>query len=140
MKFPREYKITGEHFSEKSLREYAEWMLNQGKKKNKKKKKTEKAKKKKAVKKKIPIKFTPEAYKEELKDKRWCKVRDMVMKRDGYRCVLCGSSNDIQVHHTIYKGIHAWEYPLNTLYTLCKQCHESVHNDETHPLHEKYKN
>ncbi len=44
--------------------------------------------------------------------------------RDGFRCVQCGSTNDLQVHHT--KGFKS--HRLADLKTLCRTCH----NIETH--------
>jgi len=44
--------------------------------------------------------------------------------RDGFRCVRCGSQNDLQVHHT--KGFRS--HRLADLETLCRSCH----NIETH--------
>lgn len=131
-------KLGREFFSDRNWKDYIEW-----KKKNKKEQtsKNEKpTKKKKAVKKKKKqVRFTSNTYKKELRDKRWHKVRDIVIERDNKRCVLCGSKNNLQVHHTVYDGRHAWEYPIDTMFTLCGDCHIKVHGDKNHHLHEKYK-
>lgn len=52
----------------------------------------------------------------------WKKRRDAVVRRDGFRCVICGSYGPLEVDHIIpvAKG-GSWE-PTN-LQTLCSDCH-----------------
>lgn len=73
-------------------------------------------------------------YYAQLKDKRWFKKRDKILKRDKYACTCCGSKEDLQVHHTFYYKhmVNPWEYPNNSLLTLCNECHTNYHN--THEL------
>ena len=33
-------------------------------------------------------------YREKLLDKRWLLKRDIILKRDNYRCMICGSQNN----------------------------------------------
>ena len=62
-------------------------------------------------------------------DKRWFGGhRDDMLKRDGYKCVLCGSL-DIVGHHKDGKGRR---HPnpnsaLDNLQTLCRSCHRRLH-------------
>jgi hypothetical protein len=38
--------------------------------------------------------------------------------------------NDLHVHHTYYQeGLEPWEYPKNSLQTLCWDCHENLHEN-----------
>jgi 5-methylcytosine-specific restriction endonuclease McrA len=48
-------------------------------------------------------------------------VREFVFARDNYKCVYCGSSEDLQVDHivSIYQG---GENTTENLQTLCKPC------------------
>ena len=55
-------------------------------------------------------------------------VRLLVLKRDGYKCYLCGSEQELQVHHGTYKNHFKEHRNLGDLITLCKQCHEKEHN------------
>ena len=54
------------------------------------------------------------------------------LKRDSYKCVICGSTNKIQVHHKDElgrnkpKGIQ--NHSINNLITLCAKCHIKQHN------------
>lgn len=61
-----------------------------------------------------------------------------VLKRDNYKCVLCGSRKEKQVHHltpfsVIYQEVKMtgfknidWFYDLGNGQTLCKGCHEQT--------------
>lgn len=51
-----------------------------------------------------------------------------VKKRDGFKCVICGSDEDIQAHHIIpvfFSEEH--KYDIGNGVTLCKKCHKAVH-------------
>jgi hypothetical protein len=64
-----------------------------------------------------------------LRDPRWQQVRLRVMERDGWECLRCGDKgNTLNVHHNYYeKGRQPWEYPHDTLSTLCQDCHAAYH-------------
>jgi hypothetical protein len=39
--------------------------------------------------------------------------------------------NGLHIHHKYYQeGLLAWEYPSQSLITLCEQCHEEIHHKE----------
>lgn len=78
-------------------------------------------------------------HNKELASKQWKKKREEVFERYGKQCVECGRSDNIQVHHLVYrKGRHIWEYDVDELIPLCKKCHQKVHEDTNHIFHEKY--
>lgn len=58
---------------------------------------------------------------------RW---RRIVLKRDGYRCVLCGSTEQLHVHHIAPWAEVPWLriVPENGI-TLCVDCHADMHLD-----------
>lgn len=64
-------------------------------------------------------------YSEKLRDPRWQRMRLEVMSRDGFKCVACSSGeHTLNVHHGYYRrGADPWEYPLESLHTLCEECH-----------------
>ncbi len=67
-----------------------------------------------------------EKYYEKLKDPRWQKKRLEVFKRDGFKCLDCGSEKKtLHVHHCHYIGQNPWDTPIGLLMTLCEDCHES---------------
>ncbi|MCR4374200.1 MAG: hypothetical protein NUW22_05065 [Acidobacteria bacterium] len=68
-------------------------------------------------------------YWELLKHPNWQRKRLEVMQRDNFTCVSCGSTeNTLNVHHSYYtKGAMPWDYPADSLKTLCQQCHGDHH-------------
>lgn len=58
----------------------------------------------------------------------WVELRLRAKLRDGFRCVRCGSRNNLQVHHTKSLKSHR----LETLETLCRICHQAVHATSQH--------
>ncbi|MGO4833921.1 HNH endonuclease [Rhizobiaceae sp. 2RAB30] len=59
-----------------------------------------------------------------LHSARWKAVRLLAKRRDGFQCVSCGASGDLEVDH-IKPVRHAPElaYELSNLQCLCKPCH-----------------
>lgn len=62
---------------------------------------------------------------EYLKTSAWQEMRQKVFRRDGFVCVACGESKNLNVHHITYERLGAEE--LSDLVTLCQRCHENVH-------------
>lgn len=67
-------------------------------------------------------------YYEKLRDPRWQRKRLEIMERDGFACRSCLSKTDtLNVHHGFYdRGVDPWDYPGESLITLCEQCHEDT--------------
>lgn len=42
-------------------------------------------------------------------------------------CWACGSDDNLQVHHLVYRDVLPWEYMANEVRVLCRECHESLH-------------
>jgi hypothetical protein len=71
-------------------------------------------------------------YKEQLTQSEWYEKRELIKLRDLNKCTKCNSRDKLAVHHTYYKnGLKAWEYPDESLITLCDKCHTEIHNKET---------
>jgi 5-methylcytosine-specific restriction endonuclease McrA len=81
-------------------------------------------------------------YYEQLLDERWIQKRRKIMKRDGWMCTVCGTKKDLVVHHTFYRqGMKPWEYPNDSLLTLCQPCHHKYHTEHELTIsHPKKKN
>lgn len=59
--------------------------------------------------------------------KKFEKFRKTVLKRDGYKCKICGSNENLQVHHIISVSecrLTAF-LPMNGV-TLCSKCHKET--------------
>lgn len=66
-----------------------------------------------------------ENYNEFLKTEEWKQIAQMVKERDGYKCVICGSTENLNAHHIGYDGDCLDE---NDIVTLCNRCHECLHD------------
>jgi hypothetical protein len=53
------------------------------------------------------------------------------MNRDGWKCVVCGEAEKtLSVHHKYYEqGKDPWDYPDESLVTLCEFCHDCESKD-----------
>ncbi len=53
-------------------------------------------------------------------------LKEEVKKRDGQKCYICGSIENLHVHHLKnFKDVR--EHKIDNLLTLCKDCHWNVH-------------
>lgn len=72
-------------------------------------------------------------YEKKLSDPRWKMKREKILDRDGHRCVWCGRTDHLQVHHKYYmkypdgRFAEPWDYPDDKLITLCENCHRRWH-------------
>lgn len=59
-------------------------------------------------------------------DPRWQRKRLEILSRDGWTCSSCGATDrTLHVHHGYYEaGAEPWDYPDDSLHTLCEACHE----------------
>src|SRR6266853_6378477 len=56
-------------------------------------------------------------------------LRRRVLERDGWRCQICGSSADLQVHHQQFRS-KLGDDALDNLISLCARCHRQQHGHE----------
>jgi hypothetical protein len=74
---------------------------------------------------------TAAGYAEYIQSEHWSLLREAVFRRDGHRCVECGSTERLSAHHKVYAP--DWEKQSTAdLETLCWPCHEKRH-PEKHP-------
>ena len=68
--------------------------------------------------------------------KSWDNVREMVLKRDNYRCQDCGRDGTmtrLEVHHIIPLKNDGEEFNRDNCITLCRVCHALRHHVEKPP-------
>jgi 5-methylcytosine-specific restriction endonuclease McrA len=65
-----------------------------------------------------PLRLDPVSYES---------LRQQVMHRDGWRCQLCGTMSNLEVHHREFRS-HAGKNSEENLITLCTACHARVHH------------
>ena len=76
------------------------------------------------------------------KSKQWEHKRDSILRRDSYTCQLCKRYGRMtgagHVHH-VYPFEQYPEYALESwnLISLCQQCHNKMHDRDTHELTEE---
>src|ERR1041385_5891473 len=63
------------------------------------------------------LRLNPEPYEQ---------LRKQVLGRDGWQCQICGSRQNLQVHHKQMRSQQGSDDELN-LITLCGGCHEKLH-------------
>ena len=54
------------------------------------------------------------------------KLRQEVLRRDGWRCQSCGAMSNLEVHHQQFRS-HSGEDSEQNLVTLCNSCHADLH-------------
>ena len=62
-----------------------------------------------------------------LENRDYQELRTRVLRRDGWRCQLCGSMTNLEVHHQQFRSQSGADSEDN-LITLCTDCHSSVHD------------
>ena len=79
-------------------------------------------------------------YAEYLQTDRWKRLSSRCKERDGYVCQFCRKHQQqltvpLCAHHTTYMYLNAEneQDELDTLITLCKTCHERLHDTLDHP-------
>ena len=55
----------------------------------------------------------------------WRQCKQAVLTRDGRRCVLCGASKSLTLHHIRPKAIGGDSTQQN-LVTVCESCHQAI--------------
>jgi 5-methylcytosine-specific restriction endonuclease McrA len=73
-------------------------------------------------------------YAKKLTDIRWKSKRIQIKNRDNNKCVNCGNTKYLNIHHRQYHFVLAlnqyknpWDYPEDVLITLCSKCHQAGH-------------
>ena len=76
-------------------------------------------------------------YRKQLRNPLWLKRRLEILDRDNNKCVKCGSTSKLRVHHLAYRG-KAWEAYDSELTTLCKVCHDIEHGLKKNSTEKKF--
>jgi 5-methylcytosine-specific restriction endonuclease McrA len=53
-------------------------------------------------------------------------LRQHVLRRDGWRCQLCGAMSNLEVHHKEFRS-HSGDDSEENLITVCAACHTALH-------------
>jgi hypothetical protein len=74
---------------------------------------------------KIPSPFFCD-YQDYIHSKQWQRKRNERLALDRKQCVLCFSMTNLHVHHVTYERL--FKEKMSDLMTVCKECHEIIHN------------
>ena len=53
-------------------------------------------------------------------------LRQLILRRDGWRCQSCGAMSNLEVHHREFRS-HSGSDSEENLITLCSGCHARAH-------------
>ena len=60
---------------------------------------------------------------------RYATLRSEILERDGWRCQVCGCSQNLDVHHIRRRSALGDDAETN-LITLCRKCHQMQHGSD----------
>ncbi len=65
------------------------------------------------------------SYERYIAGPEWRALRLKALQRDGHRCRICNSADDLEVHHRFYPSDGRWERDgADALTSLCVPCHD----------------
>jgi len=70
--------------------------------------------------------FPPKRPRLRLDSAAYDKLRNKILERDGWRCQVCGSLSELEVHHMQRRSRQGDDSSEN-LITLCSDCHQAIH-------------
>jgi hypothetical protein len=69
-----------------------------------------------------------ESYDDYLESNYWTKVRATAIAAANYKCIRCGSTENLQVHHRQYCKRFTELQNMHLLEVLCLRCHRHEHS------------
>jgi len=74
-------------------------------------------------------------------NRKWKETRQIVLNRDNHKCLLCGNSCKLNVHHILEKEFILFrhlKFDERNLITVCPKCHKygqfSIHKNPLYAL------
>ena len=71
-------------------------------------------------------KIVPKTPRLQLDDDSYELLRRQVLRRDSWRCQLCGAMSNLEVHHQKFRSHQGGDFEEN-LITFCNECHVGLH-------------
>ena len=62
--------------------------------------------------------------------KQYARLRTVILKRDGWRCQICGCLKNLDVHHLSMRSALGDDAETNMI-TLCRECHRILHRPDS---------
>jgi 5-methylcytosine-specific restriction endonuclease McrA len=73
------------------------------------------------------IRLRPKQPRLRLDSEQYEQLRNAVLRRDGWRCQLCGTRSGLEVHHKEFRS-HSGHDREENLITVCTACHADLHH------------
>jgi 5-methylcytosine-specific restriction endonuclease McrA len=70
----------------------------------------------------------PKSPRIKLDSSAYDRLRQQVLRRDGWRCQFCGAMSNLEVHHKQFRSHSGSDWEEN-LMTLCRACHSAMHDE-----------
>jgi 5-methylcytosine-specific restriction endonuclease McrA len=74
----------------------------------------------------MPGRVAEKRDKAKARERQWQATRKLVLVRDRYRCRVCASAEQVDVHHIRLRSAGGEDVPSN-LAAMCRACHELIH-------------
>lgn len=71
-----------------------------------------------------------ESYTKYRESLLWSRIRATVLERDNHRCIACGLTEPLQIHHQNYLLTTMLGLDLSGLSTTCLNCHWLIHHNK----------
>jgi 5-methylcytosine-specific restriction endonuclease McrA len=68
----------------------------------------------------------PKPARSRLDPESYERLRQKILRRDGWRCQSCGTTSNLEVHHQQFRS-HEGDDSEENLITFCAACHAAVH-------------
>jgi 5-methylcytosine-specific restriction endonuclease McrA len=68
--------------------------------------------------------FLPKTRPIRLDCRQYTELQRAILRRDGWRCQVCGTMSHLEVHHQQYRS-HLGDDSEANLITLCHSCHSA---------------
>lgn len=72
------------------------------------------------------VQKTTKKYLKYLKSKEWATKKSIIFAIKGNKCAVCGSTENIDVHHLTYERI--FNEDIEDLEPVCRECHKKIHS------------
>ena len=76
---------------------------------------------------------------EYMKTDAWQTIRALILALGDYKCDMCGTQSNLDIHHISYKEEPGEEDIIDDLIPLCRECHEKVHQTFGYPDRNNYR-
>ncbi len=73
----------------------------------------------------------PKQPRRQLDPELYERLREQVLRRDGWRCQRCGARSNLEVHHKEFRSQGGDDSEQN-LITVCSACHDCLHRGKCH--------